>query len=271
MPFTQEEIDALASKGEMFESYVEKTESVMAESGNLFDRLAASYIAASQLGIDLASTVPIKDLRDGLSATIYGLVVSEVEENSYRRKTGKEGKMLTFTMGDPTGQIKVVIWDEKSIDTLLEMKIETGSKIKIANGLVKENSYGRQITPGRWGTVVFDPEDFSDMEVKTEKKEKITPIEDIQVGGTYSVKGEVATVFDLRDFTRRSGSTGHVLNVILMDSTSSVKVVLWDELAIKYSGLTRGRRVILHDLSARQNRDIVELHSSYRSSIDMID
>jgi len=271
MPFTQEEIDALASKGEFFESYVEKTGSVMAMSGDLFDRLAASYIAASQLGIDLASSVPIKELRDGLSATVYGLLISEAQVNSYRRKTGKEGKMMSFTMGDATGQINVVIWDEKSIDTLLEMKIESGSKIKIANGIVKENNYGRQISPGRWGSVVCDPADFPDMDAKTEKKEKITPIEDIQLGGTYSVKGEIATVFDLRDFTRRSGSTGHVLNVILMDASSSVKVVLWDELALKYSNISQGQSLIFHDLSARQNRDIVELHSTYRSSIDLVD
>lgn len=271
MPFTQEEIDALASKGGLFDNYVEKTESVMAGSGGLFDRLAASYIAASQVGIDLASSVPIKDLMDGISATVYGLVVSEVEVNSYRRKTGKEGKMLTFTIGDATGQIKVVIWDEKCIDMLLEMDIGKDSKIKIANGIAKENNYGRQISPGRWGSVVYNPEDFPDLEAGTEKREKITPIEDIQIGGNYSVTGEIATVFDLRDFTRRSGSMGHVLNVILMDTTSSVKVVLWDELAVKYSNISQGQSVIFHDLSARQNRDIVELHSTYRSSIDLVE
>ncbi len=271
MPFTQEEIDALAAKGGLFESYVEKTESVLADSGDLFDRLAASYIAASHLGIDLASSIPIKDLTDGLSATIYGLVISELEVNNYRRKTGKEGKMLSFTIGDATGRIKVVIWDEKCIDTLLEKKIETGSKIKIANGMVKENNYGRQISPGKWGAVVLDPEDFSEFEAPPEKKKNITPIEDIQVGGTYSVKGEIATVFDLRDFTRRSGSTGHVLNVILMDTTSSMKIVLWDVLAVKHSGLTQGRSIIFHELTARQNRDIVELHSTYRTSIELLD
>ena len=271
MPFTQEEIDALASKGDMFESYTRKTESVIAGSGNLFDRLAASYIAASQLGIDLASLVPIKDLRDGLSATVYGIVMSEVEVNSYRRKTGKEGKMLTFTIGDATGEIKVVIWDEKSIDKLMEMGISKYSKIKIANGLVKENNYGRQISPGRWGSVVYNPVDFSNMEVLTEKSEKITPIEDIQVGGTYSVSGEIATVFDLREFPRKSGSTGYVLNVIVMDATSSMKIVLWDELAIKNSRLKQGQSIIFHDISARQNRDIVELHSTYRSSIDLME
>ena len=50
-----------------------------------------------------------------------------------------------------------------------------------------------------------------------------------------------------------------------------MKIVLWDELAIKNSRLKQGQSIIFHDISARQNRDIVELHSTYRSSIDLME
>ena len=177
--FTQQEIDALAEKSGLRESYIANIDSLMGHSNGLFDRLAASYVAASQIGIDLVSSQVISNLNGGMSATVYGVVFSELEINTYTRKTGKEGKMLTFVLADSTGRINVVIWDEKIIDELQERGIRKDSKIKIANGIVKENAYGRQISPGKWGAIILEPEDFPALEVKQERTDKVIPIEDI--------------------------------------------------------------------------------------------
>jgi len=272
MTFSQEEIDSLASKTELFERYVEITESTMKKGNGLFDKLAASYIAASKIGVDLVSSFSIKDLSDGMSATVYGIIISELETTSYTRRSGKEGKMMKFNMRDASGSIQVVIWDEKIMEQLLENNVRIDSRIKIANGKVKDGRFGKQISPGKWGAVIPEPEEFPDMTLEDIDEEVITPLEAVEAGGIYRVEGEIITAFDLREFKRRTtGTTGYVLNLIIMDKTSSMKMVLWDELAVKYSGLKQGENVLFEEFSARQNRDIIELHSTYRSSIKMIE
>ena len=270
MAFSQEEIDTLATKTGQFERYVEITESTMTKGNGLFDKLAASYIAASEIGVDLVSSFAIKDLSDGMSATVYGIIISDLEVTSYTRRSGKEGKMMKFGMRDFSGIIQVVIWDEKIMEMLSETKTGRDSRIKIANGIVKDGRFGKQISPGKWGAVIPEPEEFPDMTIEGTVEETITPLEAIEVGGIYRVAGEIITVFDLREFKRRTtDTTGHVLNLIIMDKTSSMKMVLWDDLAIKCSGLTQGQNVLFGDFSARKNRDIIELHSTYRSSVTM--
>lgn len=269
MAFTQEEINALAEKSGLYDRYIENVDSLITSSNGLFDRLAASYIAASQIDIDLVSSVAISNLNDGMSATVYGIVYSDIEINTYTRKSGKEGKMLNLILNDSTGRISVVIWDEKIITSLMEGGVQKGTKIKIANGIVKENAYGRQISPGKWGAVIPEPDDFPTLEIKPDKTERITPIEDITIGSSFNIRGKVITVFELRDFTRRSGSTGHVLNFIIEDETTSIKIVLWDALAKEYYRLGEGERITLYNFTARQNRDIIELHSTYRSTIEV--
>ncbi len=268
MSLTQGEIDDMARKADRFDEYVSMADEAESEAEGLLDRLAASYIAASRLGMDLASAVPVVELGGEMSATVYGVLRTAPVVTTYNRKSGKEGKMMKFVMGDATGDIDVVVWDEKMVDELAAVDIDIGTRIKVANGRTKENRYGRQITPGKWGTVIVEPGDFREMEAKPRKK-RITPLSDISVGGTYSVKGEVMTVFELRQFQRRSGSSGWVLNVIISDDTGSMKVVLWDEMARKYAHLDRGHVAEFSDMSARQNRDIVELHSTYRTKVEM--
>ena len=272
MAFSQEEIDALASKTGQLERYSEITESTMKKGNGLFDRLAASYIAASEIGVDLVSSFAIRDLSDGMSATVYGIIISDLETTTYTRRSGKEGKMMKFEMRDSSGAIQVVIWDEKIMEQLLENNVRIDSRIKIANGKVKDGRFGKQISPGKWGAVIPEPEEFPDMTLEDIDEEVITPLEAVEAGGIYRVEGEIITAFDLREFKRRTtGTTGYVLNLIIMDKTSSMKMVLWDELAVKYSGLKQGENVLFEEFSARQNRDIIELHSTYRSSIKMIE
>lgn len=267
MAFTQEELDDMAKKAGVFEKYREEAKKVRSDSADLFDELAASYISASRHGIDLATSVPVINLEKGMRATVYGVVTSEVSVKTYQRKSGSEGERMHFILEDDTGKIEVLIWDEKVIAGLSEKGMTKGSKIKIANGEVKVTRYGKQINPDKWGTIVVEPEDFPDMLVDASDKDKITPISDIATGGIYNVTGEVITKFDLRSFSRKSGGKGHVLNLILMDDSSSVKVVLWDEIAMECSGIEQRQWVTIRNLSARQNEDIIELHSLNITSI----
>lgn len=47
--------------------------------------------------------------------------------------------------------------------------------------------------------------------------------------------GRVERVFELRNFTKKDGSDGSVLNFIISDKTGRIRVVLWDDLAVDIS------------------------------------
>ena len=74
-------------------------------------------------------------------------------------KFGKTGKVVTATVKDESGEIKLSLWNEQ-ID-----KVKVGDKVKITNGYVSEWQGEKQLTSGRMGTLeVVDGEEDAEEE-----------------------------------------------------------------------------------------------------------
>ncbi len=268
MSYSEEEISAMVEKKGLMDRFQEERARILKNSSGLFNEIAISYIAASSLGIDLAGSSAIGNLKNGTRVTVFGLVVSKVQIQTYIRKNGKEGTKMNFYLDDHTGKTDVIIWDEKTIESVSSLGLKKGYKLKLINVSVKIDRYGKQVVPDKWSAVMLDPEDFPSILGAGESSKNISPITDIDPGGIYNIRGEIIARFDVRSFKRKSGGSGQVLNLIIMDDSSSVKVVLWDDAAMAASGLSEGEWCRFYDLSARKNRDIIELHSSYISRIE---
>lgn len=267
MGFTQEEIDQMASEEGIMERYLDGRKQLLQETNGLLDDLAVSHIVASELGLHLIISQTIANLSDGMRATIYGRVISKPAKDTYTRKNGTEGVKMHFFIDDCTGKIQVIIWDERVIGEMEESNLSKNDNIKLINGNVKMNKFGKQISPDKWGRIIISPDDFPELLEETKHHKILTPIEKLEAGGIFNVRGQVITRFDIREFTRRTGSTGHVLNLIIMDNTSSIKVVLWDDAARDSSDVDQGQWLDFNNLSARQNQDILELHSTTMTTI----
>ncbi|MEF8848238.1 MAG: OB-fold nucleic acid binding domain-containing protein [Candidatus Thermoplasmatota archaeon] len=59
-------------------------------------------------------------------------------------------------------------------------------------------------------------------------KGNISKINDLKIGGDYTVKGKITKIGQIRTFKRKKGSEGRVANLELKDETGRCKLVLWD-------------------------------------------
>lgn len=82
--------------------------------------------------------------------------------------------------------------------------------------------------------------------------------------------GRVSRVFELRSFTRKDGSEGKVLPFLIIDNTGSIRVVLWDDMAEKFSKIKEGNVVLIKNAMAKKNRNgQIELHLNKSSTLEL--
>jgi len=89
----------------------------------------------------------VRDLKPGMSHVNMTVKVLEVSESKQMvTSAGVEHEILELNVGDKSGSIKLVLWDEKIIPDL-----KTGDKVKIENGFVTSFKGAWRINVGRYG------------------------------------------------------------------------------------------------------------------------
>jgi len=120
-----------------------KIEEKIIELSGLVSEEGAAYIVAKELGLDLLEkrdpNLKIKNILPGLKAVdVIGKIVSISQMREFS-KNERKGKVRNVMIGDETGSIRVVFWNDlvKLIDSLKE-----GDVIKVNHGFTKPNSFG---------------------------------------------------------------------------------------------------------------------------------
>ena len=167
------------------------------------------------------SIADIKANADNIN--ISGKVLDISEIRTFEKKDGSTGRVGNLLLGDPTGKIKLTLWDEKT-DLLDEVDFD--ETIEVLNAYSRENVFSQQIelNLGSRGTIQRS-------EKKVEYKEKITDIVGIIPGESYSIQGTVSEIGELREFEREDGTESVVANFELRDKTGSIKITLWGDQA----------------------------------------
>ena len=89
----------------------------------------------------------VRDLKPGMSHINITVKILEVSESKQMvTSAGIEHEILELNVGDKSGSIKLVLWDEKIIPDL-----KTGDKVKIENGFVTSFKGAWRINVGRYG------------------------------------------------------------------------------------------------------------------------
>jgi replication factor A1 len=89
----------------------------------------------------------VRDLKPGMSNVNLTVKVLEVSESKQMvTSAGVEHEILELNVGDKSGSIKLVLWDEKIIPDL-----KVGDKAKIENGFVTSFKGAWRINVGRYG------------------------------------------------------------------------------------------------------------------------
>lgn len=156
----------------------------------------AAFIIASELGVQLLQqatpnqVLQIKDLLPGMRADVSGVVERTFKVIPYVY-AGKAKEMGSFILRDDTGEIRVVLWDDKA-QLLKDGKIRGAVKIKGCQ--VKQNKMGaKELHVGAKCVVLATGSSSGESVAINECK-----ISELKVGQQTAVLAEIVKIFPLK-------------------------------------------------------------------------
>ncbi|MGC9310297.1 MAG: OB-fold nucleic acid binding domain-containing protein [Candidatus Aenigmatarchaeota archaeon] len=121
----------------------ERIEEKVIELSGLVSEEGAAYIVAKEEGLDLLEkrdlSLKIKNILPGLKAIdVVGKVVSVSDMREFK-KGDRSGKVQNVMIGDETGSIRVVFWNDM---VRLVSDLKEGDVIKVKRGFTRPNTFG---------------------------------------------------------------------------------------------------------------------------------
>ncbi len=236
----------------------------------LISEEGALHIIANELGVKILEDpgeLQVKNVLAGMrNVQLTGKVVQIYEVREFE-KGERKGKVGNFMVGDETGTIRIVAWNEK---TDLLGKLKEGDIVKIENGYSRDNRGRAEIHLGDKTVVEISPKDAKDIEVKPRGSER-KKIQDLSENeDNVEIMGTIVQVFDPRFFTvdPESGKRvtekegkfylgetlvekpdySYVTNLFLDDGTENIRVVLWKNQTQNLFGMTHEQILTNQDI-----------------------
>lgn len=221
------------SRGDVLKKIYEKKRS---SADYFFDEVAARLIA-SELGVEiqseeetLHSEIEIKNLISGLNdVNVAGRVITVLPIQTFSRSDLTEGKIARLQLADNTGEIRLVLWNDKS--NIVETgNIRIGQIIKVLHAYVRQGIDGKlELHIGRKGGVEVDPSNAVESEYP-QISHFIDNISNLQPKKKRAnVVGFVHEVFPQSEFKRQNKTNGRVRRLRLRDDTDEITLVFWNE------------------------------------------
>ena len=247
-----------------------------AKAAGLLTEEAAAHLVASNLGLDgagekIEAKLKIGDLTTGLSdVSLTGRVIHLFPAHTFERRDGREGKVLRMILGDSTGSVAVVFWDEKA-DHVVATKVSTGKIVRVLHGYTRERRGEIEINVGNRGQLYLEPMDAVEEDFPQADSFYKTPGE-IHSPGTVNLVGVVVDKFPVSTFERRDGSQGKVARLVLEEGGGRTNLVLWDDKADEASDTAVGTRLRVTGGNARRrDNGNIEVHTNYGTIIDVLE
>ena len=221
------------------------------ELSGLISEEGAAHIIANELGVELFAPqdtkLKLKEIYAGMRNVSFTAKVLKKYDTREFNKNDKIGKVRSIMVGDDTGTMSVVFWnDQVSLaDTFQEEDI-----IALKQGYVRENNGNKEVHVGEKCTITVNPEgetiNVTRQRVAFQRKtiQELQPNED-----GAEILGTIVQVFDPRFFNVCSNcgkkvveaqtgfscnehgavqpSLSYVMNLILDDGTGTIRSVLW--------------------------------------------
>jgi replication factor A1 len=208
----------------------------------------AARIVAVELGVEVQGEnetfngeIKIKNLVSGLNdVTITGRITATYPVQTFSRNDGTQGKVARLALADETGDLKLVLWDDKT--SLVETgEIKQGQILKVLHAYVRESFNGKlELHLGRKGELETSPKgiDESRYPYTSEPVDKIAALKPEQ--RKTNVVGWVTQAFPASEFTRKDGTGGKVRRLRLKDETGETTIVLWNEKVDELAAVNQG-------------------------------
>ncbi|MBT3690852.1 hypothetical protein HOG16_01250 [Candidatus Woesearchaeota archaeon] len=195
-------------KGLSSEEIEQKVNEKISQLSDLISKEGAAHIIANQLGVKLFENVSaekdlkIKEIPRGMSGiSVLGKVI-EVRDVVSFNKNGRSGRVVNFTIGDETGSIRIVAWDEPIINEIEKDMFKANDVVKIKNGYSRDNNGFVEVHLGNGAQIIVNPkgEKIGDVSQTTSKLGR-KKIEEVKEGDFVEVYGTVVQLFEPRFFT----------------------------------------------------------------------
>jgi len=174
----------------------------------------------------------------------------------FSRKDGSKGLVRTVLLGDPTGKVRLTLWNDQASQELAE-----GETLEIINGTARERYGNVEIQTGSYSSVKKSSQEVS-------FQETMVPVKDLQPGTIASLSGFVTGLGEVREFQRPDGSLGRVANIYISDPTGRVKVALWGDHVSLLKDLDLGYRAELFDAQVKSGwNEELEVSCGWRTRI----
>jgi len=244
------------------EDVEKKIKEKLSQLSGLISEEGAAHIVANELGVKLIDkeNLKIKNLGSGMrNIDILGKALQVYEVREFQ-KDDRQGKVGNFLMGDETGTLRVVLWNDQANHLT---KIKPGDIVKIQSAYVRENQGRTEIHLNDYSKLKLNPEGET---VNIAVNNTQTPefenkkIEELQENNQNAeVLATIVQVYDPRFYEvcpecgkrTKQGPEGYncpehgkitpkysyLLNAYIDDGTSNIRTVFFREQALQVLGI----------------------------------
>lgn len=241
-------IEKIVSQTELSREEVqEKIKEKLKQLSGLISEDGAAHIIANDLGVQLYKTeglIKIKEVTtNAKQATVLGKVLQKYELREFD-KNGRQGKVANMLIGDETGKIRVVFWNDQ---VELFEKLNEQDVVQIKNPFVKENNGRVELHLNDKSNLDINPQGVSvsaPSGPQESSERELKYLKDLQGDeDNVEVLGTIVQVYDPRFFpvnpeTNRRVSDedvaagkphewNYVTTVFLDDGTANVRCTFW--------------------------------------------
>lgn len=192
-------VEKIKSSAQLSQDDVDsKIQQKMSQLSGLVSKEGAASIIANELGVKLYDQKPLGRLKiRELTAfhrnvELLARVIRIYDIRTYK-KENREGRIASMFVGDETGQMRIVAWDEKIIAEI-EKSLKDSDIVLVKNGYVKENNGYRELHLGSGSLFTINPLGES-VPVKTLEPAKKS-IKDLIPGENATIAGYIVHIFD---------------------------------------------------------------------------
>lgn len=206
MQFHYALVDDLISRDEFERRVQERIEGA----GGLLDEDAAALLVIGDCG---RQHLQIRDLGPGPTLlSFFGKVLSVGEPTPFSRQDGEEGRRASLLLGDATGRVEVVLWDDQA-EAVAE--IEVGEVLEVIGRRSQRGGPSLSALALRKSRVSIE------CPMETERR-CADPV------GTGDLTVRILAIDEPKAFTRRDGSEGVRTSALVGDATGTARLVCWE-------------------------------------------
>jgi replication factor A1 len=264
----------LAKRPDLTQEKVEALIASKVKLSPLINEEAATYMAASELGVDLGefeliTKLKIENLVPGMrNVSLVGRVIFLYSPQIFTRADGNLGKVVRGAIADDTGVVNIVLWNDKA-ELVERGEIIQDQIVKVVRGYTRRGLYGEvELHVDSEGDILASPIDIKEFPKAETFFKKIGQITDKDhVANIFGVVDKVFPVITFGDERRR----GRVLRMRVYDETGKALVVFWDDWVDRMRNVVEGKCLQIVGGKPKRGKRGVEIHADKMTSVTILE